>query len=272
MQDEYIVEASHISLKIGYRYLLQDVSWKIKRGQRWVVFGMNGSGKTTLLNIIAGFQYYTEGDLKVYGQTPSNDNILSIRSRIGWISSSFFDKHFSKESALDIVLSGKTGTLGLWHDASLSERRLAKRLLEELGLGDQINHGFDMMSKGERQNVLIARALFSKPEMLVLDEPCTGLDIYNRAYLFDVIEKLAKERSITLVYVTHYPEEIHPDVFDQCLLLRKGKVFAQGETKELFTDAMISELLGYPVSIKNDDKGGLSLDVLNVTSNLTSFM
>ena len=267
-----MVEAAHISLKIGYRYLLQDVSWKIREGERWVVFGMNGSGKTTLLNIIAGFQYYTEGELKVYGERLSNDNILAKRSKIGWISSSFFDKHYSRESALDIVLSGKSGTLGLWQDVTLAERREAKQLLQELGLGAQAGHGFDMMSKGERQNVLIARALFAKPRMLVLDEPCTGLDIYNRAYLFDVIAKLAQERSITLVYVTHYAEEIYPDIFDKCLLLRKGRVFAQGQTRELFQDEMISELLGYPVAIRNEDGGRIALDMLNVSSNLTMFV
>ncbi len=272
MKDEYIVEASHISLKIGYKYLLQDVNWKIKKGEHWVVFGMNGSGKTTLLNIIAGFQHYTQGELKIYGCELSNNNILDIRSRIGWISSSFFDKHYTKESALDIVLSGKSGTLGLWKDVSLAERREAKELLEKLGIGNQINHGFDMMSKGERQNVLIARALFSKPDILVLDEPCTGLDIYNREYLYDVIEKLAQEKNVTLIFVTHYPEEIDQNIFDNCILLRKGLVFAQGKTKLLFNNDIMSELLGYPVSVKRTGTNKFSLEVLDVFSDLNLFL
>ena len=93
---EYVIEADHISCKMGYRYLLSDISWQVRPGERWVVFGMNGSGKTTLLSIIAGFQHFTSGSLKLFGQTLTADNNLPLRQRIGWVSSSFFDKYYSK--------------------------------------------------------------------------------------------------------------------------------------------------------------------------------
>ena len=241
-----------MSCKAGYKYLLRDISWQVAPGEHWVVFGANGSGKTTLLSIIAGFKHYTAGCVKVFGENFSNDNILAIRKRIGWVSSSFFDKYYSKESALHIVLSGRNGTLGLDDDITLEDVWLAKTLLAELQLGDKINRTFDMLSKGERQNVLIARALIGGPEILILDEPCTGLDVYNRSYLFSTIEELSKEKHLSIIYVTHYAEEITP-LFQKALLLKNGHIFAAGDTSAVFNDQTIGELLGYPVEIRQED-------------------
>ncbi len=224
--EQKIIELDKVSCKAGYKYLLRDISWQVAPGEHWVVFGANGSGKTTLLSIIAGFKHYTAGCVKVFGENFSNDNILAIRKRIGWVSSSFFDKYYSKESALHIVLSGRNGTLGLDDDITLEDVWLAKTLLAELQLGDKINRTFDMLSKGERQNVLIARALIGGPEILILDEPCTGLDVYNRSYLFSTIEELSKEKHLSIIYVTHYAEEITP-LFQKALLLKNGHFLLQ---------------------------------------------
>ena len=250
--EQKVIEFDKVSCKAGYKYLLRDISWQVAPGEHWVVFGANGSGKTTLLSIIAGFKHYTAGCVKVFGENFSNDNILAIRKRIGWVSSSFFDKYYSKESALHIVLSGRNGTLGLDDDITLEDVWLAKTLLAELQLGDKINRTFDMLSKGERQNVLIARALIGGPEILILDEPCTGLDVYNRSYLFSTIEELSKEKHLSIIYVTHYAEEITP-LFQKALLLKNGHIFAAGDTSAVFNDQTIGELLGYPVEIRQED-------------------
>lgn len=117
-----------------------------------------------------------------------------------------------------------------------------------------------MFSKGERQNILIARALFSNPDILILDEPCTGLDVYNRSYLFNTLEKLSKKKDLTILYVTHYVEEITP-LFQKALLLKNGHVFAQGAIDEIFSDAMIQELLGYPIVIKQKTDGTYDLQI-----------
>ena len=244
-----IIELNKVSYKTGYRYLLQDISWTVEPGEHWVVFGMNGSGKTTLLSIITGFKHYTEGNMRIFGENLTNDTILAARKKIGWVSASFFDKYYSKESALHIVLSGKSGALGLDDTITLQDVSYAKELLEELQLGDRMNHTFDMLSKGQRQNVLIARALFADPEILILDEPCTGLDIYNRSYLFRTIEALSKRKKLTILYVTHYVEEILP-MFDKTLLLRSGHIFAQGQTEELLNSETMKSFLGYDVDIQ----------------------
>lgn len=132
---EKVIALDKVSCKAGYKFLLRDISWQVAKGEHWVVFGANGSGKTTLLSIIAGFKHYTSGSVKVFGESFTNDNILAIRRRIGWVSSSFFDKYYSKESALHIVLSGRNGTLGLDDAITLDDVRLAKALLTELHLG-----------------------------------------------------------------------------------------------------------------------------------------
>ncbi len=245
---EYIIELANLTLKNGNKYLLKNINWQIKKGEHWVVFGLNGSGKTTLLSMIAGFREQSAGQLKVFGSVFDNDNILKKRKKIGWVSVSFFDNHYTKESALNIVLSGKSGTLGLDQSITIEDVYRAKQFLKEFKLGDKVNYPFNLFSKGERQNILIARALFSNPEILILDEPCTGLDIYNRSYLFSTIEALSSYK-LTIIYVTHYIEEVLP-VFEKTLLLKKGSIFAQGDTSEMFTSEMLQNFLDYPVCIE----------------------
>ena len=255
---EPIIQTAHLSCKMGQSYLLKDITWQVLPGQNWVVYGLNGSGKTTLLSIIAGYKSYTQGQLRIFGQSYSNANVLALRRRIGWVSGSFYDRYYTKESVLDIILSGKFGTLSVGSDLTLSDVALARQLTEELGIADKLYHAFDMLSKGERQNVMIARALFAGPDLLVLDEPCSGLDVYNRAYLFNTLESLAPH--VTLIYVTHYTDEISP-LFGKTLLLKNGAVFAQGDTAALFTDETISRLLGYPVTIVKDAQQRLHIEL-----------
>lgn len=256
--NDYIIELDKVCCKAGYHYLLKDVSWKVRRKEHWVVFGMNGSGKTTLLSIVAGFKFFTSGSVKLFGEPLCNENILAVRKRIGWVSSSFFDRYYSKESALNIVLSGKTGSLGLDESISLKDVHLAKELLTALDLADKIDRPFDLLSKGERQNVLIARALFPNPEILILDEPCAGLDVYHRSYLFSTIEALC--RNITIIYVTHYVEEILP-LFEKALLLKNGMVYIQGNIDHIFRKDTFENLVGYPLELSKNKENRYQLEI-----------
>ena len=172
---------------------------------------------------------------------------------------------------MDIVLSGQFGTLGAAEPITLNQRRLALMLLGELGLERQAVYTYDMLSKGERQIVLIARALFAKPSILILDEPCTGLDIYHRAYLFKALEHLAERGGLTIIYVTHYAQEIKP-FFDQCLLLRNGRCFASGSTEELLTDQTISSLLGYPAEVRRDEQKTLHIEVKDIRPQIADYL
>ena len=251
-----IVKAEHLSCQSGRRYLIHDINWEIEKGDHWIVFGMNGCGKTTLLSIIAGFKGETSGKLEVFGEEYNEENIFSHRKRIGWVSSSFFDKYLSWESAMDIVLSGVSGTLSLSKDITDDDVKRAKLLLKKLRLGNKMAQPFALMSKGERQCVLIARALISNPEILILDEPGTGLDIYAREYVLQAIADLAETTDMTIIYVTHYVEEILP-MFDKTILMKDGYIVEQGKTSEMFDNESISRLLGYPVVATQDALGNV---------------
>lgn len=246
-----IFKLEGLGCKAGNQYILKDIDWEVQKGQHWLVFGMNGSGKTTLLSIVAGYMGCTHGNLEVLGQTYCDDTILDIRRRIGWVSTSYFDKCLSRETVLDIVLAGKFSTLGINDDITDADVIRAKTLLKELRLKTKINYPFDFLSKGERQNVLIARALMASPELLILDEPCTGLDVFSREYLLSTIRDLAENTEVTIIFVTHYPEEIM-DIFQHCLLLKNGRIYAKDRTETIFTSEQMSAFLNYPVQVNRE--------------------
>ena len=255
---ETIIETERLCCRTGRRYLIGDISWQVAKGELWCVFGLNGCGKTTLLSIIAGFKQPTGGKLRVFGEAYSGENILAHRRRIGWVSSSFFDQYCHKESALSIVLSGKTGGFGLDETVTAEDIKRAKALLGELRLAERVNHPFGMLSKGERQNVLLARALLASPDILILDEPCSGLDVIAREYVLGTVRDLAENTDITMIYVTHYTEEIL-DIFQQTLMLKNGRQYAQGRTAELFTEERLSDFLDHPVTVQRDMRGRVQL-------------
>ena len=259
---DYVLETEHLGCRLGQRYVLKDVTWQVRAGEHWAVYGSNGSGKTTLLSIAAGFKHYTHGTLRLLGQEVTDSNILALRRQVGFVSSSFFDGLYRRESVLDIVLSAKSGGLSVDSSVTLADAVFARRLLASLHLADKVDRAYDMLSKGERQNVLLARALFNRPRLLLLDEPASGLDVYNRAALFHTLETLAPQ--MTLIYVTHYPEEISP-LFGKALLLKQGAVFAQGERRDMVTDETFCRLLDYPVSLGQDDQGRIQLSLTATT-------
>ena len=258
----WVIKTEGLSLKAGHRYLLKDIDWQVARGENWLVFGMNGSGKTTLLSILAGFKQGSSGRVEIWGESYTSANILALRRRIGWVSSSFFEPLYSNESVLDIVLSGKFGTIGLSGDIVDKDIVRAKALLKQLGMAECMRRPFHMLSKGERQNVLIARALLNEPELLMLDEPCSGLDILARERLLTMVRKLAQHETMSIIYVTRHTEELLLECFEQTLFLKDSLVYKKGPTEDLFSQASLSDFLGYPVAVEPRQPYGLTTMLL----------
>lgn len=231
--------------------ILNNVSWTVKKGEHWSILGLNGSGKTTLLNIINGYIWPSEGKVQVLGKTFGKTNLPELRKEIGWVSSSIQQQFRSFEPVLNIILSGKFASIGLYEQVEGKDIEHATRLMKLLNCEYLKDRKYELLSQGERQRVLIARALMSSPKLLILDEPCTGLDIIAREQLLQFIEKVANEpNGPTLIYVTHHVEEILP-CFTHTLLIREGEVFAQGKKEEQLTETILSSFYKQPVSIQH---------------------
>lgn len=234
------IEAENLTLRKGSKYILKDINWKIEEKENWVLFGLNGCGKTTLLSILAGYQSTREGKNYLFGEEVNKENFMDLRRRVGFVSSSFFDRYLEREIIQDIVWAGKFGTLGLVDEISDEDVRRGKELLTRLGLKSKMRYPYDCLSKGQQQRVLIARALMAEPEILLLDEPCSGLDIIAREKFLHDIQDLAEEKGITIVYVTHHTEEILP-FFDKAALMKDGELFAQGDLKDIFSAEVLTD-------------------------------
>ena len=255
-----IIKTNELCYKSGRRFLINHINWEVKEGEHWLVFGMNGSGKTTLLSMIAGYKSPTSGTLEVLGKQYDKENIFELRKEIGWVSSSFFDKYYASETALRIVLSGLFGTFNIDYDVTDADVRRAKALLRELRMEGKMNRPFNSMSKGERQNVLIARALITQPKVLVLDEPGTGLDIRAREHMMNTVKALAESKKVTIIYVTHYPEEVQP-FMNKTMLLKNGRAFAKGDTESVLTSENLSILLDETVHVAQNADGSVKMEV-----------
>lgn len=263
-----LIQAKNLCCRSGNRYLINHLNWEVEKGEHWLIFGLNGSGKTTLLSTIAGFKPLSSGELTILGKKYTKETIFELRKKVGMVSNSLFDRIYFSESALQIVLSGLFGTFNVEFDVKDEEVRFAKLLLRELRMEDKIYQAFGTMSKGERQNVLIARALITRPEILLLDEPTSGLDIYARDHLYRTMTALASSGKVTILYVTHYAEEI-PAFIKKAILLRDGFVFAQGSIDEMMQSSKISELLHEDVRVSRDKEGHMHMNV-EATSNIYS--
>jgi len=239
-----------VSLRKDGTWILKGVTWNVKEGEHWALFGLNGSGKTALLNMLNAYEYPSKGDMVVlgrkFGKNPLGEH---LRKRIGLVSSSLQQKFYQGDSAYEIVLSGAFASIGLYETPTDEIRVKAVQFLKQLGCLDYADRSYESLSQGEKQRVLIARALMADPELLILDEPTNGLDFIARETLLEVIDTIAKTKlGPTIIYVTHHVEEILPS-FTKTLLLRKGKVFGLGETKEMLTSEKLSAFFEIGVNV-----------------------
>ncbi len=257
MMKETVIKTENLCCQSGRHYLLKNINWEVKQGEHWIVFGLNGSGKTTLLSAIAGYKQPTDGILEVLGERYTDETIFSLSKQIGWVSASFFDKYYTGETVMYIVLSGLFGTLGISDAVTDEDIFRAKTLMQQWGIAHKSDMPFSMLSKGEQQNVLIARAMMGNPKILVLDEPGTGLDVLARDQMMQRVRHLAETTDITIIYVTHYPEEIQ-DCFQRCLLMQNGMVIANDTVEEIFCSERLSKLLQCDIVVQKNTSGIIS--------------
>ena len=242
-----IVELQNVSVIRNHKYILKDINWTIKKGEHWAILGLNGAGKTMLLSMLNGYIFPSKGKVKVLGKTAGQYDMRKLRRSIGWVSSSIQEKFHGYSIAVDIVMSGKFATVDLYDEITENDRALAENCLKRLDASGLADREYKTLSQGERQRILIARGLMAQPELLILDEPCMGLDIIAREQLLGIIKSLSEdENAPTLIYVTHRTEEILPN-FSHTLLLKKGEVYLTGITDEILTEENLSKFLEIPI-------------------------
>lgn len=238
-----------VTVRRGERSLVSGVDWEVGGGEHWALIGANGSGKTTLLQVIMGYIWPTEGRVFVLGDRLGEVDVRELRRRIGFVSTNMQVRLEADQTALEIVASGLFGAYGIYADLAKEASARAAELLSRAELGKQVAQPFDTLSQGEKQKVLIARALMPRPELLILDEPLGGLDFKARAQVLWFLEDLARsDRTLQIVCVTHYPDEIFPAI-THAAILADGRMLAQGQKREVLTCARLSDAYQVPVDV-----------------------
>ncbi|MCW2818109.1 MAG: transporter ATP-binding protein [Marmoricola sp.] len=245
-----VLELADVTVRRGASTLLDGVDWAVEEDERWVVLGPNGAGKTTLLQLCSAQIHPTSGVVGILGEVVGTVDLFELRPRIGVTSAAVAERIPRHELVRDVVVSASYGVVGRWREKydELDHERAAE-LLTEVGAGALVDRTFGTLSEGERKRTLIARALMTDPELLLLDEPAAGLDLGGREDLVSTLSTLAMDEfSPATVLVSHHVEEIPPG-FTHALMLREGAVVAAGPIPHVLTAEVLSETFGMRLAL-----------------------
>ncbi|MEX5294723.1 ABC transporter ATP-binding protein [Kocuria sp. CPCC 205268] len=245
-----VVEMVDVSVVRGQKTLLESVDWVVNEGERWIVLGPNGAGKTTLLSIAAARLHPTRGMVDILDEILGAVDVFELRPRIGLSSTVLAAQIPEAETVRNCVVTAAYGVTGRWVESyDDADEAQAGELMAAWGIDHLAERRFGSLSEGERKRVLVARALMTDPELLLLDEPAAGLDVGGREDLVARLDELARDEAApAVVMVTHHLEEV-PDAFTHALLLREGRVVAAGPVRQVMTQRNLSETFGLPLKL-----------------------
>lgn len=250
--EDAIVDIRSVSLHRAGTDILRDFTWRVRAGERWVILGPNGAGKTTLVRILSGRLFPSSGTVDVLGRRLGRVDVREeIWGRVSLSSSAINERFPYRQTVIETVRTGKYGYLATWRENYTSEDdKRAFELLDEFGIAHLAEHRFGSLSSGERQRTALARALMTKPEILIFDEPTSSLDLGGREYVLSSLSTVAQKT--TPILVTHHVEEI-PPVFTHVLLIKNGTVFAAGDIEGTLTSEKLSELFSMDLRVRRDN-------------------
>ncbi len=262
LSDGAAVRLSDVAVVRGGRPILDVATWTVSGGERWVVLGPNGSGKSTLLSVAGARLWPTRGVVEILGHRLGKVDVRTLRGRVALVSGSVLRQLRPTITAREVVVTGRYGALEpWWHtytdaDWAEAERLLAGGPADREGAPGSVplaDAEFGVLSEGERQRVLLARALMGRPEMLLLDEPAAGLDLGARERLVAALAALAADPAVPpLVLVTHHAEEIPPGM-THAALVRDGRLVATGRLADVLRSDTVSACFGVEVRVGCDD-------------------
>ena len=243
-----IIELEDVGVKRG-TVILKDITWRVDEGQHWCILGANGSGKSTLLNVLTAYMPASSGRISVCGQQYGAFDWREMRKQIGLVASSLMERINMPVTALEVVVSGKNAQLNRIDPPSASDMEKAGAILRDIDCEHLAGQLWSTLSQGEKQRIAIGRALMADYRILLLDEPCAGLDPIARENFLNFIDRLtARQSKVTIIYVTHHIEEIVP-AFSHVLLLRGGKILAAGRKSSILTSGNLSIAYDAPVQV-----------------------
>ncbi|ASA21891.1 ABC transporter ATP-binding protein [Paenibacillus donghaensis] len=246
-----MISLQHLTLRREESLILDDVSLDIRDGENWVILGRNGSGKTTLLEMMTGYLFPSSGSVEVLGYKYGQCDLREVRKEIGYIGPSLMEKLSLSDPVWEVVATGAYAYLRFYQTIPQEVQDQAIAMLEDMNLGALAYHPFGTLSQGERKKAMLARCLMAEPKLLIMDEPCAGLDLYEREKMLAEIDKLGR-RNISVVYVTHHVEEIVP-LFTHVALIRDGKLAGSGQKEEVLTKEMLMAAYDIPVEVEWED-------------------
>ncbi|WP_423790862.1 ABC transporter ATP-binding protein [Mycobacterium ahvazicum] len=247
---DLLIDFRNVSLRRGDHVMVGPLDWAVELDERWVIIGPNGAGKTSLLRIAAAAEHPSTGIAFVLGERLGRVDVSELKARIGLSSSALAQRIPTDEVVRDLVISAGYAVLGRWreHYEEVDHQR-ALDMLESLGAEHLADRTYGTLSEGERKRVLIARALMTDPELLLLDEPAAGLDLGGREELVSRLTDLAADPDApALVLVTHHVEEVPPG-FSHCMLLSEGRVVAAGLLADVLTAENLSTAFGQSIAL-----------------------
>ena len=245
-----ILSYKNVSFKRDGREILKNINWEIKEGENWALIGLNGSGKSTLLSMIPAYTFATKGEVSVFDKKFGTCVWAEIKKKVGFVSSTLnnFSDRLNNQSLIDIVLSGKYNSIGIYQEITQKDREKANNIIKDFKLSHLKLNKFGTLSQGEQRKTLLARAFMNSPSLLLLDEPCSGLDIRAREIFLKSLEENSKNiNAIPFIYVTHQIEEIIPSI-SHVAILDNREIIAQGNKYEVLTDENLSKL--YEIDVK----------------------
>ena len=239
-----------VTVVVNGRQTLGPLSFRIQADEHWALLGPNGAGKTTLLSLVGAERHPTTGSVVVLGERIGRTDLRELRTRIGVVGHMISDRLPYHATALEVTLTGRDGILAPWWTTfSEAERASARALLEQQRCGRLMDQPFGRCSQGERQRILIARSMFGRHRLLLLDEPAVGVDLPGREALVDSLDDLASAlESPATLHVVHALEEL-PRSTTHALLLRDGQQVASGRVDDVLVDRALSDCFGIAITV-----------------------
>ena len=246
---EKILSYKNVSFRRDGREILKNINWEIKKDENWALLGLNGSGKSTLLSMIPAYTFATSGEVSVFEKKFGTCVWAEVKEKVGFVSLSLntFSDSLNNQTLNNIVLSGKYNSIGIYQEITQKDREKANNIIKDFKLSHLKLNKYITLSQGEQRKTLLARAFMNEPSLLILDEPCSGLDIRAREIFLKTLEE--SKSKIPFIYVTHQIEEIIPSI-THVAILDNGEIVSQGNKFKVLTEENLSKLYGIDLKIE----------------------